>query len=322
MHGIFNGLPAESVERFFTNMIAFDASLPHTKTRISPITFQTFLARQGIVCLDVLGMYNQANEFWKKYLEVSPGILERVQGKYDMTIVEQQHPGWNTLIDLLNRVIDAEKFDGHPYYQMHYLAHVCFEAAKLDNDNKDKLYYMSIFHDCISTVLYDRFMPVSPATFAPILNYTDIRFNEGVTIAVAKSNMFISSHAGSSIDPETYDQARLRALMDVVEGTLNGIVKHKSTNAWMESLNRGLTSAGILNADYNSCELKQTMEDNGICCSKPFKWLNKIRSRHEKGHYNDNPDEAIDDLLDVYSAIKDGYNHYHLDQKGEKICEK
>lgn len=315
MHGIFSGIPTEMTERFFSNLVAFDASLPHTTTRISPVTFQTFLTRNGIVCLNMLEVYNTANNFWQKYLEITPGILERVQGKYNLSKCEETHDGWNALIDLLNRVKDVQDFDGHPYYQMHYLSHVCFLASQMDLGDKEGLYYKAIFQDCVSPVLYDHLVPTPFAVFAPIMNYTDIRFNEGVTLAVAKSSMFIHCHSGGSVDPDEFDKSRLKALKDLVEGALKAIVENKNNKMWTTPFQQCLASSGLLNADYNCLELKPAFEANHTCCGKTFKWLNKMRARNEKGLYNDDPEAAIDDLLDIYSSIKEGYEHYNMSIK-------
>lgn len=326
MHGILNGIPIGAVEKFFSNIIAFDASLPHTTERFSPITFQTFMSRQGIICLNLLDIYKEANKFWKSYQAITPGILERVQSdKFNLSRVEEKHYGWSPLIDLLSRVVDVRKFDAHPYYQMHYMAHVCYIASDLLSkiDEKDRAYYMAIFNDCISPILYEQFVPNSFGGFAPIMNYTDIRFNESITITCAKAAAFIESHCGNGFDSKEFDKSRLVVLKDLVEKMLKDLVNAKNTESRPTAFASGLVSCGILNADYNSCEFKQIMEANRLCCCKPFKWLNKIRARNEKGLYNGDLDTAIDDLLDVYSSIKEGCEHYNIDDKKEaQPCEK
>ena len=304
---MLGGVTDKQFNEYFMNMIIFDPT-PHTYTRLSPITFCDFLARTNVITLQQRSLYEQANQFWRKQLD--GGAFKPIIDNNGISICEEQQCDWNPLIDHLQRLVRVMELN-NAYQRMHYLSHVCYlmSEAKGD-DNMD--YYRVLFANIINPVLYPNSLNTTK-DFLPILNYIDPRFDESVTFACAVADKFIQSHLGRPSD--TYDIERLQALKTNVTQALQCIQKNKDSqdkSTWLNELSRCLLSSALLNADLHACELYQVMERDGLRCCKPLRELKRILKMHEKGSYSDDPDDAIDSLLDVYSSINSGLKAYNI----------
>lgn len=322
MDGIFNGVSTDNIQRFFGNMIAFDVSMPHTSTRLSPITFQSFMIRNNILCVNQEQVYEEACKFWKRYSSLSAGMLEQCQGgKVQMDVCEESKPGWNKLIDYFNRVLALQDLFGQFVpYKMHYLAHICYLFAheKFDDDHAG-LCQKAIFHNIMSSVMYDNIIPVANLVFAPILNSLDCRFNEALTLTYTRINQFIDGHCARTMDYKRFDIDRLRALQEIVKEGLQGIhEKRYDDNNWEGSFLKCLTSSALIKSDIDVCELSDSFERDGMKCCKVVNKLMQARKLYSSNAFQNDPDGATDYLLDAWSLLKQGLESYNIPSDKEK----
>lgn len=313
MEGVFAGVTTDAIESWFSNLIVYDINFPHTSNRISPITFTEFLGRSSIICTNQEQVYDCANKFWRRYVSFTPDILNKIRGKYNLDICEEEHAGWNKLVDYFNRILDVQKFDNNHYYQMHYLSHVChlfytenFSCVDERSCNR------TIFNEVISPILYAPNIPVAKYFWLPVMNYADMRFGERLVDVCLRASAFIENHSGRSMDPEKYDIKHLNNLYNIVKQGLDGIHANKyNDNLWKVPLIECLTQATIIKADVDACELHDSFEQNGMKCCGVIKKLQKAKDRFEKDILDD-PDIAIDQLLDCYSLLKKNLASYNI----------
>ena len=317
MDGVFQGCSTDQIDKFFGNMIAFDVSMPHTSTRLSPITFQTFLIRNNILCVNQEQVYVAACKFWKRYSSLSSGMLEQCQGgKISMDTCEEPKPGWNKLIDYLNRVLALQNLFGNFVpYKMHYLAHICYLFAheKFDDEHAG-LCQKAIFHNIMCTMMYDNIIPTVNLVFAPILNSLDCRFNEALTLTYTRINHFIDGHCARTMNHKEFDIERLRALQEIVREGLQGIHdrKYDDDGNWEGSLLKCLTSSALIKSDVDVCELSDSFERDGMKCCKVLNKLMQARKLYSSNAFQNDPDGATDYLLDAWSLLKQGLESYNI----------
>jgi len=314
MDGIFSDASTDSIEKFFARLIVYDVAMPHTKTRLSPITFSEFLIRNSILCINQYQVYDAANKFWRRYLDLTPGLLDMIPKPYDMSVCEEEHPGWNKLIDYFNRILDVQKFEGNKYYQMHYLSHVCYLFYQETFKNSHEQCCMrTIFNEVVAPILYEPIIKVASYTWMPVLNFADMRFDESVVTLCARVSGFIETHSGRLMNHQNFDVSRLQSLQHIVNEGLHGIYDNKyNGDHWKTSLVNCISKASILKADMELCELHDSFARDGMKCCRAFDILDKCQNHYEKNLFDDDPDGAIDELLDVYSALKKGLESYNL----------
>lgn len=313
MDGCFTGVPTDNIEKWMSNLIIFDTSAPHTKTRLSPITFTDFLGRSNIMCLNQHQVYEAANKFWRRYLSFSPNLLESIHENDDLSICEVEHTGWNKLVDYFNRILEVQKFS-NTYYQMHYLAH-CFYLFSTEDlgfgDNKNC--YKIIFNEIVSPILYETCIPVTNCFWPSILNYTDMRFRERLVLLCARISSFIESHAGRTMNTKQFDERNLKALYKFIKDGMAAIHENKyNDELWKVPLVNCLVQSDLIRADMEACELHDMFERDGMKCCSALRQLKNIRERYDKNALNDDPDFAIDCLLDVYMTLKKGLESYNI----------
>lgn len=322
MDGCFHGVPTDSIERWFSGMIVYDVAMPHTRTRVSPITFTEYLIRNSILCLNQEQVYDQMNKFWRRYLNVSGNILDKLQNEkgWNLSICEEEHPGWSKLVDYFNRILDVQKFDGNKYYQMHYLSHCChlFYHETWKNQEEQDC-NRTIFNEIMSPILYEPCIPVQRYIWLPVMNFADVRFHENLVTLCAKVSSFIESHSGRSMNFKQFDQERLKFMMNIVKGTLTDIHNNKyNDELWKVPLSLSIAKLNVINADMKSCEMYDSFDRDGMKCIGAMRELQGIRKRFEQGEYNDAPDDAIDSLLDAYTVIQKGLKSYNIPEEAVK----
>lgn len=320
---IFNGIPAANIDAFFSFMNISDQFLPHTRNRISPITFSNFMTRNNIMCLNQLQVYEAANMNWRIQLRGMPNVLEEVHkhAGTDYSLSEEPHPGWCPLIDYLNRVMDIEKIDSS-YAQMHYLAHVLYlsSQATMSEDKTEDVYIKALFHDCISPVLYPMIIPTVTAFFAPVKMFSDPSFSESVTNALIKINTFIASHCGRTTDTKVVDETRLTAIHELVREALETVHKNKYDNGvWQSGLGLLLNKLMMLKTDLKICEYAPIMERDGCKSFKALRSISKIKRAFDNDHMGDDPEMAIDMLLDTYADVKKYMSSYNMSTDQPKV---
>ena len=312
MDNIFFGNSTEAIEDLFANMVVSDVSMPHTNTRLSPITFTEFITRNNILSTIQGNIYTHANKFWQKYLSLTPDLLKKCQGEFSMNRCEEEHGGWNKFIDYLMRIVDVEAFTGHPYYQMHYLAHVCylFNKENFDSDKLINICYKSIWTEIIKFVCYKKVIKCS-TVWTPIMNYSDLRFGDGLNNTINAAKVYIESHSGVSFDLKRFDVHRLQALKDIINEGLKGVYSKKyAGDSWTENFVKCVSGSMMIKTDMDLCEVRESFEHDGMRCCKPLKRIDNIKRRYENHYYDGCPDDAIDSMLDVLSDINKGLAGY------------
>lgn len=314
MNQIFGNVPADSIDKFFFRMFLSERGMPHTSTRISPITFTDFMSRNNILCTNQLEVYDTANKEWKRFLNSFEGGRPK---DFDRLIVEMdksEEPrwGWCKVIDLMNRILDVSKFRDN-YCQMHYLAHVCHLAniERFHENDEENIYHKTIFKNCISPIVYPIMIPTLRYTWTPIVSYTDVIFEESVTMMCTKVSDFISSHQASSANVDAIDRTRVLALGELCVAALKEIKTNKYNANWSGNLNSLLTSVALIASDLRMCELYDEMERDGCKCVRPIKKLSRIKKSFDANRYED-PNDVIDDLLDVYTILDDCLKCYNM----------
>ena len=323
MDGVFSGVATANVERFFGSLVAYDVTMPHTNTRLSPLNFQMFLARNNILCINQQQVYDAANRFWRRYISFTPGVLDKCQNPYSLSICEEEKPGWNKLVDYLNRLLCVQDFNDHLYYKMHYIAHICYLFSNetfpdVNSGNCQK----AIFNEIIQDVTYERLIPTNNLAWIPVLNHADARFCEGVTMACAKASHFIETHCARTMNNKEYDISRLVALKEIVTSGLTAMYDKKyEGEMWKAGFIECLARASLVNTDMEMCELKDSFNRDGMKCCKVLNKLIKARTLFEKNMINDDPETATDYLLDAYTLINKGLQSYNIPTDKEKKTE-
>lgn len=323
MDGVFSGVATANIERFFGSMIAYDVAMPHTSTRISPINFQTFLVRNNILCLNQEQVYDAANKFWTRYNNMTPGFLEKCQGKLSMNMCEESCPGWNKMVDYLNRVLKVQEFGDHLYYKMHYLAHVCylfshetFEDTNAGNCQK------ALFNNLMSCMFYEHLIPCNNLTFAQVINFADVRFSEAVVMTCARISQFIEAHCARTMNLKDFDLSRLMALKQIVKDSLTQIYEHKyDDDSWKAGFIKCMVESSLIKSDVDVCELHESFERDGMKCCKVLKKLMQARNLFDKNAFDGDPDGAGDYLLDAYAIINKGLESYNVGTDKKKVQE-
>jgi len=321
MSAATNSVTDKNLRDFFVNMFLSDP-VPHTPTRISPISFREYLARTNVITLQQKSLYKQACAFWRETFETGP--FRNVVMANGLSICEEQQCSWNPLIDHLKRLTRAMEFE-FDHQRMHYVAHVCYLMGEVEDDKDDNIvYYKSLFANIVSSLCYTNTLNCS-LEFLPIMSSFDPRFTECCTFMCATADKFVQSHLGTTIGSYTkYDIDRLNALKTNVTAALKCIQQNKDRNqeAWTSELSKCLLASALLNADMHACELYRVMERDGLACCKPLRELKRMLKAHEKGQFINDPDEATDCLLDVYSSITRGLHSYNIPTGPElKSCE-
>lgn len=313
MDGLFSGVSTDNIEHFFMSMIVFDVGFPHTDTRLSPITFNDFMIRNQVLCINSMQVYNEACKFWARYFSFNKAMLRSAHDKYDLNICNEPHGGWNKLVDHLNRLLDVNRFEGNPYYQMHYIAHCChgFFCEKFKDAEEYKTNKI-VFNEIISPIIYDPVVPTQ-YSFLPILNFADLRFMERVAMMCSRIDAFMENHCGRTMNHHEFDINHLKMLYDIVTEGLKGVRDNKyNGNAWLQQLQQCIAKTTIIQADVNACELKDVFERDGMKCCSVLKVLKRIGQRNERNAYSDDPDLAFDELLDAYKLCADGLKSYNI----------
>lgn len=312
MDDIFIGNSTEAVEDLFANMVVSDVSMPHTSTRLSPITFTEFITRNNILCTIQGDVYAQANKFWQKYLSLTPDLLKKCQGPFNMDKCEEKHGGWNKFIDYLVRALDVESFTGHPYYQMHYLAHVnyLFNADNFDDDKIINICYRSIWAEIMKYVWYKKSIKTK-TVWAPIMNYSDLRFSDGLNNMIHAAKIYIESHSGAFFDMKRFDVHRLQALKEIVCEGLKGVYSKKYVgDTWTENFVKCVSSSMMIKTDVELCEAYDSFEQDGMKCCKALHRIDKMKHKYERHYFDDCPDDAMDAMLDILGDINKGLESY------------
>jgi len=204
---------------------------------------------------------------------------------------------------------------------MHYISHL-FYLMQFTNEGNDPehVYYVSLFHEIIKPVVYERLIPTTINFFTPVLNYMDVRFSESIAFASARASDFVCKHTGRYMNHNEFDVEHLRAGKDIVQTALKQVYENKyNDDAWKVGFISCLNKASIINADINVCEFAPAMEQNGMKCIKPFRNLVKLREKMENNQLSSDPDDIIDRLLDVYSTINNGLRSYNIPTEKEKV---
>lgn len=321
---IFTGVSSENIDTFFAHMCMSDSLLPHTHTRLSPITFQNFMTRNNIMCLNQRQVYDAACAEWRfRIKSLSEDVLKAAHPSVNYDICEQPHFGWSPLIDLLNRVLEVENIcKGNTseirYHQMHYLAHVSYiaDVTKFSDDDND-LYFRTMFRDCISPILYTFLIPAAPI-WSPIMMFTDMNFSEAITKMVTNVCNFISTHCGRTSNAQEIDVTRLGAIKQTLHEALELVSKNKyDVDVWKSGLGILLTRLMIIRADLKACEMHDVMERDGCKSIRRFRQIHRMKLMYDKQQLDD-PEIAIDMLLDAYAAVGNDLKSYCVGEGGEK----
>ena len=298
----FVGVSTEATEKFFMNMIVSDVSLPHTSQRLSPITFCEFMARNQVFVMSPLDIYEEANKVWRKFVANGKIIQVAHKKEVDLDQADIKHDGWNVMIDHLNRLLHVTKMSDYPSYQMHYIAHVChnFYQATLAMDPVKCAAYRTLWNEVVSPVLYEPLVPTRYA-WLPVENYTDLRFGMDLAKVVENANGFILSHIGRLTSHREYDASRCEQIKQDCEATIKAIYESKYTDykVWSQALSKFIARNELRIIDAEICELYPQFKVNGMRIIPLFEKIERLKKRFEKGLYEDDPDEAIDDLLDI-----------------------
>ena len=307
-----NAINDESIMRFANNMIMFDASLPHTSTRLSPLTFTDYSARCGVIGLNMNILYKMCCQIWSRFMFLVP--FKKAQEPTNMDIVEEVGDGWCKLIEYFNKFLRIEEIQRKDY-KMHYIAHLCWmlQASGLDSD-ETHLQNVTIFNEMISPVIYPRAFPISVQICPNIVNYLDVRFDEALEQAVTRVKNFITTHSKRSFKSKDFDVSRLIAGEELISDTLKHISekKNSSDGEWLAPLQNALSRARYINTDISACEDFIKLRDDGLKCIEVYERLDKLRKRFTGSKVIDDPDYAMDKLLDIYTLVSKGLKSYHV----------
>lgn len=298
----FSDVSPENLEKFFINMIVSDLSMPHTKQRLSPITFCEFMARNQIQLLNPFDLYDQANKVWRKFSHDNPNIFDAPLRKdIDLDQSEIEHSGWNIVIDYLRRLIEVSIIQ-LPYYQMHYIAHVCHNFVQATNslEGMKQTAYRNTWNEILSPIMYECIIPARYA-WLPIENYADIRFGTDLAHTLRNAKQFIDSHSAVSMNYKAYDEFRVQHIRQDCENTINKVYKSKlkTQDVWRPALDEFFMRNQLRESDAEMCEMWEQFRSNGMQIVGLFDKIDKFQKDYTAGKYNEDPDSVIDTLLDI-----------------------
>lgn len=298
----FSDVSPENLEKFFVNMIVSDLSMPHTRQRLSPITFCEFMARNQIQLLNPFDLYDQANKVWRKFSHDNPNIFDAPMRKeIDLDQAETEHSGWNVVIDYLRRLIEVSIIP-LPYYQMHYIAHVCHNFIQATNslEGMKQAAYRNTWNQILSPIMYECIIPARYA-WLPIENYADIRFGTDLGHTLRNAKQFIDNHSAISMDHKAYDEFRVQHIRQDCENTINKVYKNKlkTQDVWKPAVDEFFMRNQLRESDAEMCEMWEQFKSNGMQIVDLFDKIDKFHKDYDAGKYNEDPDSIIDTLLDI-----------------------
>lgn len=298
----FEDVTPEDLEKFFVNLIVSDMSMPHTKQRLSPITFCEFLTRNQIQILNPFELYDAANKVWCKFNNQSTNLFNtEIRKKVDLEPADTVHPGWDMFIDYLNRFLDVTKIE-FQYFQMHYIAHVCNNFIRDTEDFEEirQIAYRNTWHNLLDPIFYECIIPTKYA-WLPIKNYADVRFITDLQRAVDNVKQFIQDHSGDTMNCKAYNDYHVSHIRKDCEDTISIIYKNKlkTQEEWGPALEEFLFRNQMREVDANLCEMWPQFKANGLKIATLFDKLNDFRRGYEDGKYDDDPESVIDKLLEI-----------------------
>lgn len=313
MDTIFNGVSSENIEKFFFNMFASDVLAPHTRTKLSPITFMNYLAMNAVTVYNQYEVYVEACKMWERFVKNNPGVFEMPARKqHDMEQAETPHPSWNMLFDYLQRFLEVEKISA-PYFQMHYIAHVCnnfyraTEDPTIDQGERDG--YRTIFNQVINPILYE---PIVPARYVwlPIECYTDIRFSMDLENTISRIKTYINTHTATKVDFNELDKVRTKQYKEDIESLIKDVYanKFKGYDKWAPLVEGFFAKHNLYKLDASLYENFNRYTLDKFKSVQIIDGLDKLQKKFIKGRFVDEPDDLIDALLDVRPTDKETTN--------------
>lgn len=298
----YSDVTPENLEKFFINMIVSDLGMPHTKQRLSPITFCEFLVRNQIQLLNPFDLYDAANKTWRKFNHDNPNIFDAPMRKdIDLDQADVEHSGWNPVIDYLRRLLEVKNI-ALPYYQMHYISHVCHNFIQMTNDldNTKQLAYRNTWNEILNPIMYECIIPARYA-WLPIENYADIRFGPDVDRMVRNAKQFIDNHSAVAMNHKAYDEFRVHHIRQDCETTINKVYKNKlkTQDVWQPAVDEFFLRNQLRESDAEMCEMWEQFKSNGMQIVDLFAKIDKFYKDYKAGRYNDDPDGIVDTLLDI-----------------------
>ena len=320
-----NGVTDEMFIAYVTNLFASDCSLPHTSSRISPLTFLDYVSRSGIMTLNINALYCNVNELWSKFIGMDIATLRKTQGNFSMDIVDVPGRGWTKLIEMLDRFIRVQDIENY-HYKQHYISHLCY--INKHNGRYDDLEHRNnflLFNEIISPVLYPTILTPSTNEFDHVMSVTDARFPVAVNMAVKRALEFIQDHSKVKKGKDKFDMTRIIAGINLVKGELSALtqkLKSKSQDGWEIHYSHTLTQANFILFDINQCEDLDGLRKSGAKCIDIFEKLDALKRAFDKKQFSGDADHARDRMLDVYSFIKQCLESYELNEDGIPIKRK
>jgi len=298
---IFRGVPSERIDAFFVSMILSNVTMPHTSEALSPIVFTEFMARNQIITMTPLVVYEAANQFWRRYVQEMGLDLITMAAQQGYGRIHEPGTGWNKLVSWLLKLEKVKEIT-IPLYQMHYIAHICYQFYRdTEKDGPDEAAVERMFfNDIVSPMFYDPLIPTG-YVLLPVLDYLDCRFRDRIPILLGKIDGFILRHK-ANYDHILLDKQYSEYLQREAETCMTGIVKdkYKGDNVWKEHLASYLAKSTMMHGDLKMCELYPAMDQSAAMqCVKLFHLSDKIRNKFRSGSYDGDPMSAIDDMLDI-----------------------
>ena len=307
-----NNVNNEMISRFTNNLIMSDASLPHTSSRLSPITFTEFSARCGIIGLNLDILYKLCCQIWSRNKFLVP--YKEAQSPTNMDIAEEVGEGWCKLIEYLNKFLRVEEIYRKDY-KMHYIAHLCWslQASGIDAD-ETHLQNTTIFKEILSPIIYPDMFPITLKIVPNIMSFMDVRFDDALKVSIARAEEFVETHSKRSFKSKDFDVTRLMTGEELISDALKKLneSKNESDGGWINAIQPALQKAQYINADISMCEDFVQLKEDGLKCIDVYEKLDKLRKKYNGGKFVDDPEYVMDKLLDVYSLISKGLKSYHV----------
>ena len=257
MIGSMHGVPKRNLEAFFGSMVLYDVSMPHSHLCLSPITYNEFAIRNQFITISPCDTYEMANAYYAEKIRLmGDHFLSESHKICNFDKIHEKGEGWNPLISWL---LKLEYLKEVPYanMQMHYIAHICYQAQKefaAEKDSEIGVAVRTLFTDVVSPILYDPLIPVNYA-FLPVMNFMDARFSDRIPILLNKVSAFIDRHKGMG-NVKDLDKQFCQFLQKEAENTITQICQKKDGEyqTWAEMISQFVAKAYILESDIKMHE--------------------------------------------------------------------
>ena len=304
---MFGDIDDSKINTFFMQMLLSDVTMPHTHNKLSPITFGVFMDRNQIRTFDPRSVYDEACLRWKAFSSDHPEVFDgtvRKDNDLDMAEVPAEN-SWHILIDFFRRLLRFRKIKDF-YFTMHYISHVCREfldATMKCPNQKDMVCTRAVFTQIIGNILYDSIVPTQ-YFFLPVKSYVDATYPASLEIMAKKVETYILGHSAQSMQIEKLDELRSEIVKRELHDALSSIVKHKRNDQRVQDTLLKLTNAmRLYKIDQDAFELSETMVRDGVKSAIAIENLSEMGDKLAAGKISSDPDDVIDQLLDVWNIV-------------------